>query len=273
MHAALAQQPARPASPQAQGRRHWPWQILSGTGLKWLAIVTMAIDHIGAILVWNAYLQMRYTDPLGAGDLYDVYYLLRQIGRIAFPLFCFLLVEGFTHTRSRSKYFRRLMAFALATEIIYDFALYDSPLEFAEHQNVMFTLSLGFLALWGADGVSRGLRLPGWAGLLVTVAFVAAFAGLAEVFEVSYRAFGVVLIGALYIARRYRLLQFVLGGLAVGWYCWDHDSMLEMYSLIGLGAILLYNGKRGRGMKYFFYFFYPVHLLVLGLLRVWMFGA
>ena len=91
--------------------------------LKWIAVITMIIDHTGAVL---------FPDDM----------VFRYIGRIAFPIFCFLLVEGFFHTRDVRKYMLRLGLFALISEIPYDLAFRDTVLEF-EHQNVFFALLLG----------------------------------------------------------------------------------------------------------------------------------
>ena len=96
--------------------------------LKWIAIVTMVIDHMGAIL-------------------YPTEMVFRYIGRISFPIFCFLLVEGFCHTHDIFGYMARLGAFALMSEIPYDLAFNGEVLEFT-HQNVFFTLLLGVILMY-----------------------------------------------------------------------------------------------------------------------------
>lgn len=249
-----------------------PWQILSGTGLKWVAIVCMAIDHLAATLVWSQYLLMRQHFDPGAADMYDLYIWMRRIGRVTFPIFCFVLVEGFTHTRSKPKYALRLLLFAIVSEIPYDYALHDQ-ITYTAQTNVMFTLLLAFCAIWLADEVGTRLKLPAWATGLLTVAALlgACVVGSEEYLDVSYHAYGIVLVGVLYLARDYRILQVALGCLAGWWYCQEHGSWLQMWSAFGIASLLLYNGARGRGMKYFFYLFYPLHLLVLGLLKAWLF--
>lgn len=261
---------------------------LTGNALKWIAIVTMLIDHVGATLV----LQMYYANS--TNDMLMTYYLVRSVGRIAFPIFCFLLAEGFCHTRSRGKYLLRLGIFALIAEIPFDLAFNwpeRSPyslggiLEFTS-QNVFFTLFLGLCALWLWDALAR--RLPRWAEYpaAVVAALPACFA--ANLLCTDYDVSGVALIVALGIGRGLpcrtesgadgtaavrqepdkmrRLFQCLMGCLAIVGHCYFRDNWIEIFAIIGLLLTLLYNGKRGRGGKWFFYIFYPVHLLVLGIL-------
>lgn len=309
--------PASSAHEMAARERRW--QFLTSYGIKWIAIITMVIDHVAAIIIWQIYGDVwRSGARADAAAWYDLYLLMRHIGRIAFPLFCFLLAEGFAHTRSKPKYAWRLFLFALIAEWPYDFALYGTGFELVAHQNVMFTLLVSFLALWGGEALGglidralarrraaagstagarlgahgvpavaagsalsatqdtapaavrsaeRGLTLP---IILCTVALILVGAVLADVTEMSYHAFGVLLCGALYLGRRFRLLQIVLGALLVAWYCWDHADLFESYAIIGLVLLLFYNGRRGRSMKWFFYVFYPAHLLIIAAIAALM---
>ena len=114
---------------------------LSGSTLKIIAIITMLIDHIGATILW---MEIIYN-----GDqLYGLYYLCRSIGRISFPIFCFLLVEGFMHTSDVKKYAVRLGIFALVSEIPFDLAL-GQQLIYAKHQDVFFGLVIALLVMMG----------------------------------------------------------------------------------------------------------------------------
>lgn len=248
-----------------------PWNLLSGFSLKLIAIVTMLIDHTAATLVWSYYLELRQAFSPDAALWYDIYIWMRRIGRIAFPLFCFVLVEGFVHTHSRSRYALRLALFGIVAEIPYDYALHDA-ISWTSQLNIMFTLLLAFCALWLAESLGSRLKLPWWGTSVLAVATIAGAAWLADgPLDVSYHAYGIVLIGVLYLARNHRFVQFLLGCGATAWYCVEHHSWLQMCAVAGLACIALYNGKRGRGMKWFFYLFYPVHLAVLGLLNVWLF--
>ena len=121
---------------------------MSGTTLKWIAVISMLIDHTAEVLInHNAAL----TDPIWA----QIYVLMRGIGRIAFPIYAFLLVEGFLHTRDVKKYLARMLTFAVVSEIPFDLAVFHTPFYWG-YQNVFFTLFLGLLALagiwWGEYG-------------------------------------------------------------------------------------------------------------------------
>ena len=116
---------------------------LDTDSLKLIAVITMLIDHIAESLLW------QMIPPIGEKNYdrwYDIYHMLRNIGRTAFPIFAFLLVEGFFHTHSRKKYFRRLILFALLSEIPYNMA-FHGRLFYGMDQNVFWTLSMGFLVI------------------------------------------------------------------------------------------------------------------------------
>ena len=144
---------------------------ITGSTLKIIAIITMFIDHVGAALF--EHYQYKVLEPYGAeyckatitskvpwlwadwmGDpiaVQSIDMLLRAIGRIAFPIFCFLLVEGFLHTRNVKKYLVRLFIFALISDVPFDLAFFGEI--GLDHQNVFFTLFLGVSALACIDYV------------------------------------------------------------------------------------------------------------------------
>lgn len=240
---------------------------LTGSHLKWIAIITMFIDHIGAALLEIGLLP-KIADAVLAGNSFDYvmadyhfWYLfddiLRAIGRLAFPIFCFLLVEGFLHTKNVKKYAIRLGLFALISEIPFDLAFNGSFLE-ASHQNVFFTLFIGLLVLIGHKYFEETLPLH-----LSWLRFIVALTGIlfAVFLRTDYDAFGIMLIVLLYEFRNNRPLQCIAGAI-----------LMLFNSTTGCLAFLLiwfYNGERGKQLpKYFFYGFYPVHLLVLWLVRM-----
>jgi len=234
---------------------------ISGSTLKWIAIVSMMLDHIGASIVEVSMMNIWGNAPLGsyfAGQwrtLYIVDRVLRYIGRPAFPIFCFLLVEGFLHTRDVKKYALRLGVFALVSEIPFDLALHLKPICW-ENQNVFFTLLLGLLAIWFIQeaGETFPARLLG----------LAMGAGLAELLHTDYGALGAGFIVVLYVLRRSRLWQCILG--AVCW-LWEYTAPLAFV------FIWFYNGERGRQPKWFFYWFYPVHLFLYYVIGAWVLPA
>lgn len=222
---------------------------ISGSTLKMIAIITMLIDHIGA-----AVLARLLITGQGGQLTYQIYLVLRTIGRIAFPIFCFLLVEGFEHTKDRRKYALRLLGFALISEVPFDLAFSSAILEF-EHQNVFFTLFIGLLTIQGFHAVEEKTEwTPLIRGFLLALIM---FAGMAAAYclHTDYDAKGVMCIVALYVFRKVRGAQILAGCVAFGWW--------EIEALVAFIPIAFYNGKRGWNLKYVFYLFYPVHLLVL----------
>lgn len=148
-----------------------PKKGVTGTTLKIIAIVTMFIDHFAGILV-SPYLDQLYERATdlgnGQGLLYThpeilagrfLYFLMSAIGRFGFPIFAFLLVEGFTHTRSVAKYARNLAIFAIISELPFNLAL-GNKLFYPVHQNVFFTLFLGLICIWMIDKFAFNRQCP-----------------------------------------------------------------------------------------------------------------
>ena len=145
-----------------------PWKKVSGSTLKLVGLGAMVLDHFALAVLARL---MRL--PGGRPELLSrAYTLLKAVGRLGFPIFCFLLVEGFEKTRSRPKYLLRLALFALISEVPYDLAFSAKFLEFGR-QNVYFTLFLGLLALCGYVWTKEH-RLPAPARWLAWCAGVAA---------------------------------------------------------------------------------------------------
>lgn len=210
--------------------QRWSIQCLDSFQLKCIAIVSMALDHTGAVL-------------------YPSQIWLRCLGRIAFPIFCFLIVEGFFHTHDVRRYMGRLGIFALISEIPYDLAFRGVPLECA-HQNVFFTLliGIGMMVL-----LERNREWPVKAVILLLAMW------LAVLIRSDYNFRGVLLIFVFYIFHESRWLAVTAGGL------WNflYQGVIQKYGVLSVLPLALYNGERGRKMKYFFYIFYPAHLLLL----------
>lgn len=121
---------------------------LTGNGLKWIAIITMLIDHMAVALIQNGIFQSN-TIILTQEQwqrCYQLYWIMRYVGRIGFPIFCFLLVEGFYYTHNIKRYLFRLGIFALISEVPFDFALFQNVF-YLSYQNVYFTLLIGVVTL------------------------------------------------------------------------------------------------------------------------------
>lgn len=216
---------------------------ISSDLLKWIAIVTMFIDHIGAAVVEKTWIM---NEPYG--QTLDM--VLRLIGRLAFPIFCFLMVEGFYHTRSRMKYLRNLFIFALVSEIPFEISFLGELVWGL--RNVYFTLLIGFIMMMLLEKLrEKELKY----NILFLILIVGVCALLAEVLHTDYSASGVLLIFILYKTRADRLMQCVFGGAAMSW---------EITAPIAFVLLYRYNGiRRQKCLKYFFYAFYPLHLLLL----------
>ncbi|MCC8080934.1 MAG: conjugal transfer protein TraX [Lachnospiraceae bacterium] len=226
---------------------------INGFLLKLIAIATMLIDHIGAVL---------YPDQM----------IFRYIGRIAFPVFVFLLVEGFYYTRNIRKYELRLLLFAIISECPFDLAFNDAVLEF-QSQNVFFTLFLGLLML----DLMQKVKGQHWKNILILVIFTLA----AVLLQTDYDAGGILLVYCFYKFRNQPIPKYIgLGAISLLLY-----EPIQYWSLLAAIPLTLYNGERGFRpdgrwysgraggagallVKYLFYVFYPVHLLILYFISV-----
>lgn len=206
--------------------------------LKSIAMVTMLIDHIGFVF---------FPDQM----------IFRIIGRIAFPLFAFLIVQGALHTSNWKKYAIRLLLFAIISEIPFDLATAGSFINFSS-QNIFFTLVFGMLVVEACIYFeSQGKVMYGF-GLAFLVGFIC------DVLHTDYGMLGILLIYSFYICRYSKMattvmtivLNFVGGG-------------FQLFAGLAVVPIYFYNGTLGiknKWLKYGFYAFYPVHLLILAIL-------
>lgn len=256
--------------------------------LKWIAAVTMLVDHIGAVLVYGL---IMHADSMpfafSVSGAISLYYWMRRIGRVAFPLFALGIVEGFFHTRNRVRYLLRLYLAALLFEIPFDLAFNDHVLE-AGYQNVCFTFVIALMALMGFDRV-RNSRLPRPASVTLVVLIGVAAPVLAELMQTDYGAAGVVGIELAYavaVACEGRslprpwtvpVLQHAVIVAPLLLY-----GFRSFWCLAGLPFVALYRGARGGKLgakhlfskrldRWFFYLFYPAHLLILAALAALFF--
>ena len=276
-----------------------PMGGISGFTLKIIAVISMFIDHLGATVVLGfLYASQRITWITRESDrlidqllvwghdnwemVLSIYETMRYIGRIAFPIYCFLIVEGFLHTKNVKKYALRLGIFALISEIPFDLAFNEGWLDMSSN-NVFFTLLIGLLVIWGISwirkkcgllgqevsaGMQEGLEnqiLRKLCGVIAIFACVGIGAFVAEyILCTDYGAAGVVTIVVMYLLYKKSWMGFLLAVLVLTLM----TSEIELIALLGAVLVCYYNGERGKNIKYFFYAFYPVHLLLLWLVTL-----
>lgn len=222
---------------------------LTGSNLKWIAIITMAIDHVGAFI-----LEPYILESLASGNLINITMITRLIGRIAFPIFTFLLVEGYIHTRNLKKYILQMGIFALLSEIPFDLAS-KGVMFSTSNQNVFFTLFIGLMTIAMFNSVKERKYLK----LIIPILGMA----IATLLRTDYSAVGIMIIFIFYYFRDDKGLRNILVSPLL---------LLQATAILALIPIQLYNGKRGKQNKFFFYIFYPAHLIIYFLVRTIFFG-
>ena len=210
---------------------------MSALQLKLLAAAAMLADHIGLLffpeMVW-----------------------LRMIGRLSFPIFCFLISEGACHTSSIANYLGRLFAAALLSEIPYDWAFTGMPFQW-EEQNVIFTLFLGLCAVWALQAWQE--RYPIFAFFAIAACVVAA-----ELIHCDYGGTGVLFVVVFYCCRTLKSRGTVAFGLINIGDSLLYQDRIQPFAVFAVAPVILYNGRRGKyRLRSFFYLFYPLHLLLL----------
>lgn len=218
---------------------------LSMNQLKNIAMFFMLIDHV-------AYVMLERGLGLG-GNLYTIDRIMRGMGRLAFPIFCFTIVEGFQKTSNAKEYLKRLIIFALISEIPFDLA-FRGALFTMKYQNVFWTLAFGLAALM----IYEDHFLPSWKKILGIFLCIQ----LPNMFHTDYSMYGVLTIFAMYYFRREPLKMCMAGYIVL-----LLQSSTEIWAIFGFLLIMLYNGQRGKGNKKIYYWFYPVHLLLLVLAK------
>ena len=216
--------------------------------LKIIGIITMLSDHIG-------------------DAIYGKFSFFNLIGRIAFPIFAFQAVQGYINTKNFKKYMIRLFIFACISQI--PFMLFLSTFTTGFSLNIFFTFFLGLLSLFMYDKCKN--KLIGF--LLVIFTSI-----IAEIIHVDYGAFGILLIFVFYFFKDKKLQMIIIATLL----CFAkyipsiiefpilymHYLSCALFTSLSLIFIWFYNKKQGPKAKYFFYIFYPLHLLILYLIHM-----
>lgn len=225
--------------------------------LKITAMLFMLLDHLwGTIVSGNQWMSF--------------------VGRLAFPIFAFLIVEGFIHTSNFKKYAMRLFIFGLISEIPFNLMLTSSPI-FPFHQNVMFTLLLGLLCI---NEIEKFKKLPSVKNAILRLLMIALFLLIGAVGFVDYGVMGISVVIVFYVFRGFRLaplcqtvsliLLFIVFFKGVGV---DLQILgasfffpFQGFGVLALPFIWMYNGQKrskSKVIKYVFYSFYPAHMLII----------
>ena len=216
---------------------------LSNNQLKIFAIIVMTVDHVGAYLLP----QLLW---------------MRMVGRLAFPIFAYMIAEGCRHTRSMGKYFSTMVVAALCCQLVDYFArdsLYMSIL-------VTFSMSIGLIWLWKKYEQSGSIwLLPFGLGVLAALFVCDRLGKYLPGFDVDYGFIGVMIPVLTYFGKdKTRRIVLWMGGLCL----LARDSYwIQWLSLLALPLVMLYNGQRGKWkLKWLFYIYYPAHLVVIYLI-------
>ena len=207
--------------------------IVTSFVLKIIAVITMTMDH--------------YSKIADGPEWFSL------VGRVSFPLFAFLIGEGFRYTKDRKKYFYRIFLYALVLQIpdLLSIEKYDG--------NIFFTLSFGILSLL----ILNNTKLNKFIKIILVIIIVVS----AEMLTLDYGSYGVMIIIIFYLFRKNNIMTaFSFTAVNILWISFFQMSATQLYSIFVLPLIFLYNGKEGKKMKLFFYLYYPLHLIVLYLL-------
>ena len=213
--------------------------FLTGNTLKILAALSMVIDHVG--LMFFPHIR-----------------LLRILGRLSFPIFVFMIAEGCKYTRNRKKYFLSVFSMAAVCQVVYFF--FDG----STYMSILVTFSLSILMIYALQTFQK---TPGFLTGLLFAAAVATVYILNQIFTLDYGFWGcmVPVFAAVFHHTKFDRIPVHTAMLGLGLLLLAMEyGGTQYYALLSLPLLLLYSGKRGKHkMKYFFYIFYPTHLVLL----------
>ena len=218
------------------------FQVLDGTALKLIAMIAMIFDHVG-------------------DNFFPEQVWMRIIGRMAMPIFAFCIAEGFCHTRDKRKYLGRMVVFGIVSEIPFDLVTAGSVLEFS-HQNIMLTFAWAILGLICVDKI---LEKNNKIKYLIVGLILLFFLIVSLILGLDYNMLAIALISVYYLLREKAF--WVKNVVAMAVHALLRNVGIYWFGLLGFMPVFLYNGKRGKGLKWLFYAFYPGHLLLIYLIR------
>lgn len=231
---------------------------MSSFALHIIAMIFMLCDHM-----WATILDYEW---------------LTCIGRIAFPIFAFLITEGYIHTSNINKYIKRMMIFAIITEIPFNLMVSASPI-YPFHQNVLWTFVISLLTL-------KYLNFDNTKNIFKSILIIILAIIIATITMCDYFGAGVMMVVGFYIFRKSKLLQLLMmiyvNMILIQGYSYPIDIAGYTYyfpqqgfAVLSLIFIWLYNGKQGyhaKWFKIFCYAFYPLHMLILYILTIVLFA-
>lgn len=214
--------------------------------LKITAMVSMLTDHVAVAFA-------------GFGMPAGIYWTMRCIGRLAFPIYVYFLVQGYIYTHSVGKYAIKLGLLAVISEISYDMTVYGCFFDF-RHNNVLFTLVLALLVLWATDSLYKKNRwlVPVAAVIVIWTAALSHILGL----DYSYRCILLALI--FYYARQYEVIMYTAAAIISA----ISGSLASLVAPLALVPVYFHDGKKGHIPKAVMWSFYPAHLLIIGMIRM-----
>ena len=223
---------------------------LTNNQLKIIAMVSMALDHIGLLF---------FPDE-------DIF---RIIGRLAFPIFAYMIAEGCRYTKNRTKYLGMIAGMGIVFQLVYLVAMGSL------YQGILVTFSLAIITIYAIDGIFKSTKLWMILASIASLLFVAAFVFVLPVllkgtdFDIDYGLWGILLPVAVYFLpnRLWRTvgIALILLARAIHYTVFPVSlGTLQWFALLSVVLLALYNGERGKAkMKYVFYIFYPAHLVIL----------
>lgn len=212
-------------------------QILNSYHLKILALVIMIIDHTGAIF---------YPDLI----------FLRIIGRVAFVLYAFMLVEGVYHTNNIHKYIKKIFIWALLSEVPFDIAFYGMPFYFG-HQNIYFTLLISILGIYYLQRIKS---------FFYSIIVVLVVLSVSRFLNFDYSWYGTTMIMAFYSLRKLCAFKFMFIE-TISTIATFNILGVQIFAFLGFIPILIYNGQQGKKIGSIYYSYYAIHLLIFALIK------
>ncbi len=216
--------------------------------IKIIACVTMVLDHI------------KYAIPETEGILTNYF------GRLAFPLYAFLLTEGYVHTKDLKKYYYRMIIFAIISQI--PFMLFRTLVGEWKMLNIMFTLLLGLIAITVYDKEKRKY---------ISIPIIILLIWMGKILKVDYGWYGVTTVILLYLLKNNKsFIPFSYLLLLIVYYysrikSFNFGTEIILYILFSWSStfiMMIYNGKEGKKLKYFYYIFYPLHMIIIYLISL-----